>query len=145
VQLYHYYPTNVPLTARLTLTTTSQAGAYNKSRFGFGFEIRPKAWKICRRKPPGAEKAVISVLRDPGRDQPAYLDFDLPVQVRGAFWQTLGYGIVLGILLAGPRLSLRFLIPVCQIRNAVFVCVATGIIGLLDQESWRAFGLKKSP
>jgi hypothetical protein len=145
LQLYHYYPTSVPLVTRLTLTTTSQWLAFTTNPvLSLDSRYDLKRGRFTARKPTTADQAVISVLRDPGGGRLPYLDFDLPVLVRGVFWRTLVYGIILGVLLAGPQIVAALSNPSLPSKNVVLVCVTSGIIGVITGIV-AAFGLKKSP
>jgi hypothetical protein len=145
LRIYHYYPKSAPLSARITLATPSPWLAFTTnpvlvldSRYDLK-RVRVKAGK-----PSAKEHAVLSVLRDvPGSEAPN-LEFDVLILVRANFWRTIGYGIVLGILLAGPQIVAAFSNPALPRKNACFIAAASGVLGLLAG-IFAAFGLKKSP
>jgi len=145
IQLYHYHPTVIPLRTRLILTTTSQLLTFTTNQvLSLDSRYDLKRGRFTTRKPPNADQAVISVLRDPGGGQLPYLDFDLPVLVRGVFWGTLGYGIILGVLLAGPQIVAALSNPSLPGNNVTLICAASAVLGL-GTGIFAAFGLKKSP
>ena len=146
LSLYHFYPKNVPLSARVTLSTassqitfTSNPVLYLDSRY----DLKRARFKVGR--PTSEEETIISVMRSVGdAAQLPYVDFDLSILVRGAFWKTFGYGIILGALLAGPQIVGSLSNPNLPTQNVVLVCLASAFIGIITG-LFAAFNLKKSP
>ena len=145
VSLYHFYPKDVPLRARVTLATTSQWLAFTTNpvlQLDSRYDLKRARFKAG--KPAKEEQAWVSVMRSTDSGQLPYVDFDLLGRVRGVFWQTLGYGIILGLLLAGPPIIAALSNPSLPAGNVVLVCATSGILGLATG-IFGAFGLKKSP
>jgi hypothetical protein len=144
LSLYHFYPKEVPLRAGVTLTTTSQWLAFITNpvlQLDSRYDLKHGRFKAG--KPTNKADAWISVMRNAGKDQLPYVDFDLLCLVRGVFWRTLGYGIILGLFLAGPQIIAALSNPSLPASNVVLVCAASGILGLAAG-ILAAFGLKKS-
>jgi len=145
LSLYHFYPKDVPLRARVTLTTTSQWLAFTTNpvlQLDSRYDLKHARFKAG--KPTNKEDAWISVMRNAGEEQLPYVDFDLLGLVRGVFWQTLGYGIILGLLLAGPQIVAALSNPSLPAKSVVTICAASGIICVITGIV-AAFGLKKTP
>jgi hypothetical protein len=145
VSLYHFYPKDVPLRAGFTLATTSQWLAFTTNpvlQLDSRYDLKHARFKAG--KPTNKEDAWISVMRNAGKGQLPYVDFDLLCLVRGVFWQTLGYGAILGLFLAGPQIIAALSNPSLPASNVVLVCATSGILGLAAGVL-AAFGLKKSP
>ena len=143
--LYHFYPKNVPLSARITLSTTSQWLSFTSNPLLYldsRYDLKRARFKVG--KPTSEEQAIVSVMRNVGDAQLAYVDFDISVLVHSVFWRTLGYGVVLGALLAGPQIVATLSNPNLPANNVVLVCLASTFIGLATG-IFAAFGLKKSP
>jgi hypothetical protein len=145
LSLYHFYPKDVPLRARVTLATTSQWLVFTTNpvlQLDSRYDLKRARFKVG--KPTNGEHAWISVMRNTGDSQLPYVDFDLLGLVRGVFWQTLSYGIILGLLLAGPQIIAALSSPNLPASNVVLVCATSGILGLATG-IFAAFSLKKSP
>lgn len=145
LSLYHFYPKDVPLRARVTLTTTSQWLAFTTNpelQLDSRYDLKRVRFKAG--KPAKEEDAWISVTRKSKDSQLPYVDFDLLGRVRGVFWRTLGYGIILGLLVAGPQIVATLSNSNLPASNVVLICSTSGILGLATG-IFAAFGLKKSP
>ena len=143
LQLYHYFPTSVPFRTRLTLGTTSRWLAFTTNPvLSLDSRYDLKRTRLVAGAPPGTERAVVSVLRDAGGGQLPYLDFDLPVRVRGVFWRTLIIGIILGLLLASTQIVTALSNP--DLKNLAIVCIASVVLGLATGLV-AAFGLRSIP
>src|SRR5580704_3964379 len=142
LSLYHFYPKNVPLRAGVTLTTTSEWLAFTTNpelQLDSRYDLKRVRFKTG--KPAKEEDAWISVTRKSKDSQLPYVDFDLLGCVSGVFWQTLGYGIILGLLVAGPQIIAALSNPNLPASNIVLVCTTSGILGLATG-IFAAFGLK---
>jgi hypothetical protein len=71
------------------------------------------------------------------------LDFDLRVEIKGAFWKTLGYGTVLGLLLATPQVASALSNPTLPAQNIIVISVVSTVVGVFTG-IFAAFGLKTS-
>lgn len=142
-RIYHFHPTTVAPGTRLRLDTSSQWLAFTTnpvlivdSRYDL------KRVRLKTGKPSTRETAVLAILRN-GVNGNANLEFDLPLQIRGTFWNTLGYGILLGTLLAGPQIVAALSNPNLPAHNVAVISIVSGILGL-GAGVLAAFGLKKS-
>jgi len=143
--LYHFYPKDVPPRSRVTLVTTSECLAFTTNpelQLDSRYDLKRARFKTG--KPTKDADAWISVTRNRKDSQLPYVDFDLLVRVRGVFWQTLAYGVILGLLLAGPQIVAALANPNLPPSSIVLVCSTSGILGLVTGV-FAAFGLKKSP
>lgn len=144
LRLYHYSPKSIALRTCLTITSTSPWLSFTTNpALSLDSRYDLKRTRFVTLKPPNQSQAVISVSRDPGGSQLPYLDFDLPVLVRGVFWRTLIYGIVFGALLAGPQIVAALSNPSLPASNIVSVCVLSALLGLAAGIT-AAFGLRTS-
>ncbi len=143
--LYHYYPKSATLRARLSLSTTSRwLGFTTNPVLSLDSRYDLKRVRFKAGKPANDEQAVVSMMRDAGEGKIPYLDFDLLVLIRGVFWRTLGYGIILGLLLAGSQIVATLSNPTLPASRVVIICIASTFIGVLTG-IFAAFGLKTSP
>jgi hypothetical protein len=143
--LYHFYPKDVPLKSRVTLTTASQWLTFTTNpvlQLDSRYDLKRPRFKAG--KPTNEEHAWISVMRNTSDSELPDADFDVLCLVRGVFWRTLIYGIVLGVLLAGPQILAALSNPSLPTKNVALICIASGIIGVVTGIV-AAFGLKKSP
>jgi hypothetical protein len=144
LQMYHYSPKSVPVRTGLTITSTSPWLSFTTNPvLSMDSRYDLKRIRFLTLKPPNRSQAVISVTRNPEDDGLPYLDFDLPVLVRGIFWRTLIYGIVFGTLLAGPQIVAALSNPSLPASNIVSVCFASALLGLAAGIT-AAFGLRTS-
>jgi hypothetical protein len=145
IRIYHYYPKNAPLSARLTFTSTSPWLVFTTNPvLALDSRYDLKRVRVKAGKPSTKESAVLSVLRGVSEASAPSLEFDLLILIRAIFWRTLAYGIVLGALLAGPQIVAAFSNPALTRPTACFVSAISGVLGLLAG-ILAAFGLKKSP
>lgn len=143
LRIYHFHPANVPVGPRLRLDTSSRWLTFTTNPLlilDSRYDLKRVRLKTGR--PTARETAVLTILRD-GTIGEANLEFDLPLQIRGTFWSTLGYGTLLGILLAAPQVVAAFSNPTLPLRNATVISIVSGILGL-GAGIVAAFGLKKS-
>jgi hypothetical protein len=144
LRVYHYYPKNPPHTTRLTFTTTTQWITFTTNPvLDVDSRYDLKRARFRTGKPANREPAIVSVLRGVGSETPN-LDFDLLFLIRGVFWQTIGYGVILGLLLAGPQVVAALSNASLPANNVVLICATSGVIGLATG-LFAAFGLKRSP
>lgn len=144
-RLYHFYPKDLPLKTVLSLTTTGQMLSFTTNpvmHMDSRYDLKRVRFKTG--KSSNDETAIISVVRDVGRDQPPNLDFDLSFLVHGTFWRTVGYGIGLGALLAATQLVGTLSNPSLPATSVVPVVLLTILIGVATGIC-AAFGLKTSP
>ncbi len=143
LRIYHFHPATVPVGARLRLDTSSRWLTFTTnpllimdSRYDL------KRVRLKTGAPSTRETAVLTILRN-GANGNANLEFDLPLEVRGTFWTTLGYGILLGALLAGPQIVAALSNPNLPAQNVAVISIVSGVLGL-GAGILAAFGLKKS-
>lgn len=91
------------------------------------------------------ENSVVSMYRisNDSDDASGRWEVDLPVQIKGSFGRTLMYGIVIGMLLAGPQIVAAFSNPSLPASNAALVSIVSSVLGL-GAGIVAAFGLKRS-
>jgi len=141
LRIYHFHP------ERIANATIQLKG----SRKWFKFITSPtiildsrydlKRVRIITGKPREKKRAILTILRT-GGDRNASVEFDLPLLICGTYLHTLGYGILLGILLAGPQIvgTLFNLRLPCQ--NVIGIIIMSVIMGLVAG-IFAAFGLRK--
>jgi hypothetical protein len=93
-------------------------------------------------RPSAKEVAVLTIQRG-NTSGPSGLEFDLPLEIRGTFWSTLGYGIALGALLAAPQIIAAFSNPNLPSNSLTVISIASLLFGLCAG-IMGAFGLKKT-
>jgi hypothetical protein len=143
LRIYHFHPATVPTGARLRLDTSSQWLAFTTNPLlimDSRYDLKRVRLKTGR--PSTRQTAILTILRN-GVNGNANLEFDLPLQIRGTFWGTLGYGILLGALLAGPQIVAALSNPNLPAQNVAVISIVSGILGL-GAGILAAFGLKKS-
>jgi len=145
LSLYHFYPSDVPLEATLSLSTTSQWLTFTTNpilQLDSRYDL--KHARFIAGKPTSKENAWISVMRNAGNHPLPYVDFDLMGLIRGVFWGRLGYGILLGLFVAGPSIVVALSNPSLPASKALPVCLMSAALGVAGGIA-AAFGMKKSP
>jgi hypothetical protein len=135
LRIYHFHPqktanATIQLNKSSTwLTFTTTPSVIMDSRYDF------KRVRMITGKPNTQERAILTIVRNG-------LEFDLPLLIRRTWLLTLGYGIILGVLLAGPQIVAALANPNLPLRNVVAISFVSGILGL-GAGILAAFGLKK--
>jgi hypothetical protein len=92
--------------------------------------------------PSTQEFAVITITCSKPSTGDSGFQFDLPIQISGTFWRTLGFGAAIGVLLAAQQIFAVWNNPNLPPKNAVVSTIASLIIGLVTGVL-ATFGLRK--
>lgn len=144
VQIYHYHPHKIPQNAGLILTSTSQWLKFIANPLlilDSRYDLKRVYFKTG--KPLGPEYVTLSILStdDVKIDKSGYWEFDILLRIKGTFWKTFGYGIIIGILLATPQIISTLSNPL--LRHPTTISVIQGLSSLIIG-LFVAFGQKKS-
>ena len=143
IQIYHYHPNKIPQNAGIILTSASQMLKFMENPLlilDSRYDLKRVHFKTG--EPLGSEYVTLSILRtdDVKIDKSGYWEFDILLRIKGTFWKTLGYGIIIGILLAAPQISITLSNPTLKYQSIISIIqgLASLIVGILV-----AFGQKK--
>ena len=144
LRFYHFHPTKEPVGSGLRVETGSQSLKFTTSQdLVLDSRYDLKRVRIRTSSPPLRQTAVLTILRKDSRQVDPNLDFDLRVEIKGAFWKTLGYGTVLGLLLATPQVASALSNPTLPAQNIIVISVVSTVVGVFTG-IFAAFGLKTS-
>lgn len=146
VRLYHFHPTKVPERTWLRLATASESlGFTTNPLLSIDSRYDMKRARLKAGWPAKQEHTVFSIYRvtSDRQDDLGTWEVDLPFRIKGSFWPTLIYGIVLGILLAGPQIVAAFSNPDLSSSNVTAITIVSAILGL-GAGIFAAFGLRRS-
>jgi hypothetical protein len=143
LRFYHFHPTKEPVGSSLRVQTSSQSLKFTTSQdLVLDSRYDLKRVRIRTNSPPLRRTAILTILRKDPRQVEPKLDFDLRVEIKGAFWKTLGYGSVLGLLLGTPPVVSAFSNPSLPAQNVAVITIASVVVGLFTG-IFAAFGLKE--
>ena len=144
IRLYQFHPTKEPAGSMLRLETACQLLKFTTNQnliLDSRYDL--KRVRIRTSSPPFRETAILTILRKDTRQAGPCMDFDLRIEIKGAFWKTLGYGSVLGLLLGTPPVVSAFSNPSLPAPNVAVITVTSVVVGVFTG-IFAAFGLTKS-
>ncbi len=146
IRLYHFHPKEPAGESWLRVDTANELLKVTSNpllSIDSRYDMKHVVLKTGR--PSKQENIVLSLYRAKGGqpESPVVLDFDLQCRIKGTFWTTLGYGAILGTLLAGPQIVAALSNPNLPPTNVVTMCIVSSILGM-GAGIFAAFGLKKS-
>jgi hypothetical protein len=142
VCLYQFHPTKAPTGSMLRVETVGKSLRFTTSQnliLDSRYDL--KRVRIRTNSPPSREATILTILRNERDQVGPTLDFDLRIEINGVFWKTLGYGCVLGLLLATPPVISALSNPSLPALNVTEISVGSGVVGLFTG-IFAAFGLK---
>jgi hypothetical protein len=146
LRIYHFHPKRAPEQTRLRLATASKSLEFTTNpqlNLDSRYDMKRARFKAGR--PSKTENSVLSVYRVTSDRQDALgtWEIDLPFRINGSFWNTLGYGVLLGVLLAGPQVVAALSNPNLPASNVTAISIVSALLGL-GAGIVAAFGLKRS-
>jgi hypothetical protein len=141
--IYHFHPIDVPPGTALSLTSASDWLKFTTNT-SIAFDSRYDLKRVRLRVgyPSTQEFAVITISCSKPSTEDSGFQFDLPIQISGTFWRTLGFGAAIGVLLAAQQIFAVWNNPNLPSNNAVVSTIASLIIGLVTG-ILATFGLRK--
>jgi hypothetical protein len=146
VRIYHFHPRKAPEQTRLRLATASDSLRFTTNNLlNIDSRYDMKRARLKAGRPAQHEDTFLSVYRVTSDHQDVLdtWEFDLSLRIKGSFWPTLAYGILLGILLAGPQVVAALSNPTLPASDVAVISIVSAIMGL-GAGVLAAFGLRRS-
>jgi hypothetical protein len=141
--IYHYHPTATPTSTLIEVSSANAALEFITNpvlRIDSRYDQKVIRFQVTSSN--AKRHAFLTLVRRTEGETAVDWQYDLPLVLKGRFFQTLGFGLLLGGLLVAPQVTAVLLNPSLSHANACLV-VTVSIVASLFAGMLAAFGLKK--
>lgn len=134
IKLYHFLPKKAEQLVYLHFDASPPSTVLTSGRSTLvaDSEYDMKSIRFRTGRPTRQERAILSIFRSEQRPDPEFrtLDFDMALSIAGSWRMLLAWGIVVGLLIAGPTVLGQIADPKVTAAKLTVVCLIQTALGL---------------